>query len=414
MGRETEIRGVYEPRFEPVVERMREQLRRYGGGASAAVFLGGECVVDIWSGPSRRDGTPWQEDTMSICYSGTKGIVATAIHMLATDGLIDYDAPVADYWPEFGSNGKEFITVRQVLSHQAGLLKLTPLVDRLTDILDWDLIVSRIEKTAPDFRPGTANAYQAVTFGWLAGEIIRRVSGLAVPEFVTERIVKPLGLDGLFIGKADTEMDRIPDFVGLPPLQRTDAQPLSIDYGVPFWVRSRRVRELWKRGLAPKNLRQLFSHPSFWEACLPALNGVATARSLAKLYAVLSMGGELDGVRLVSEEILQKASEVQTRRADRVAIYPLHWKLGYHRADALLLDVPEAFGHFGLGGAGGWANPSLQLAFGFLHSGFPMTIGGQIRTVTMTAAVYESLGIYRGVCDSVVRGPMVDLVPRRS
>jgi CubicO group peptidase (beta-lactamase class C family) len=351
---------------------------------------------------------------MSICYSGTKGVTATAIHMLATEGRINYDAPVAAYWPEFGCEGKERITVRQVLSHQAGLHRLTPLVDRITDILDWDLIVSRLERTAPDFQPGTANGYQAVTFGWLVGELIRRVSGMAVPDFVRERIVGPLGLDGLFVGEADREMDRLPDFEGLPPLQRDGAEPLTMDYRVPFWVRTRAMRDLWQRGLTPKNAKRLYTHPAFWKACLPALNGVATARSLARMYAALSLGGELDGVRLVSPEVLERASEVQTRRADKVVFYPLHWKLGYHRADALIMDVPEAFGHFGLGGAGGWANPSLRLAFGFLHNGFPLTFRGQIRNVTMTAAVYESLGIYKGLCHTLVRGPMVDLVPRRS
>jgi CubicO group peptidase (beta-lactamase class C family) len=414
MAKEIQIEGTYEPRFEPVAALMRKQIAHYGGGAAAAVFIDGKPVVDIWAGPGRSDGTPWQRDTMSICYSGTKGIAATAIHMLATEGRIDYEAPVAEYWPEFGCNGKERITVRQLLSHQAGLHKLAHLVDEITDILDWDLIVSRLEKTEPDFDPGTANAYQAVTFGWLVGELIRRVSGLTVPEFVEQRIAQPLGLDGLYIGDADTQMERIPDFVGLPDLQRTRARPLSMDYRVPFWIRGERLRDLWRRGLTPKNAKQLYTHPAFWKACLPAMNGVATARSLGKMYAMLAMGGELDGVRYVSEDIIRKASEVQTRRADRVAIYPLHWKLGYHRADASILAVPEAFGHFGLGGAGGWANPELKLSFAFLHSGFPVTIVGQTRTVMMTAAVYESLGVYKGVCHTLKNGPVVDLVPKRA
>lgn len=409
-----EIYGAYEPRFEPVAKLMRRQIKHYGGGAAAAVFLEGKPVVDIWAGRARKDGTPWRRDTMSICYSGTKGITSTALHMLVTEGLIDYEAPVADYWPEFGCNGKQQITVRQLLSHQAGLHRLVHLIDTLPEVLDWDLIVSRLAKAEPDFQPGTANAYQAVTFGWLVGELIRRVSGLTVPEFIDRRIVQPLELDGLYIGGADTQMDRIPDFVGLPELQRAGAEPLSIDSRVPFWVRSEKMRDLCRRGLTPRNAKALFSHPSFWKACLPALNGVATARSLAKMYAPLSMGGELDGVRLVSEEVIRKASEVQTRRADRVVIYPLHWKLGYHRTDAFILDVPEAFGHFGLGGAGGWANPEHKLSFAFLHSGFPLTVIGQTRTVMMTAAVYESLGIYKGLWHTLRHGPVVDLVPKRS
>jgi CubicO group peptidase (beta-lactamase class C family) len=218
----------------------------------------------------------------------------------------------------------------------------------------------------------------------------------------------------LYIGEADTQMHRIPDFVGLPELQRNGAKPLPTDYRVPFWVRSKQLRDLCRRGLTPRHAKELFSHPSFWKACLPAMNGVTTARSLAKMYAALSMGGELDGVRLVSEEVIRKASEVQTKRADKVTFYPLHWKLGYHRTDAFLMDVPEAFGHFGLGGAGGWANPELKLSLGFLHSGFPITIAGQTRTVMMTAAVYESLGIYKGVCHTLRHGPVVDLVPKSS
>ena len=346
MPNKIEIYGAYEPRFEPVAKLMRKQIKHYGGGAAAAVFLEGKPVVDIWAGRARKDGTPWRQDTMSICYSGTKGITSTAVHMLAADGLIDYEAPVADYWPEFGCNGKEQITVRQLLSHQAGLHKLVHLIEKLPEILDWDLIVSRLAKTEPDFHPGTANAYQAVTFGWLVGELIRRISGLTVSEFIARRIVQPLELDGLYIGGADTQMDRIPDFVGLPELQRARAEPLSTDYRVPFWARSKKVRDLCRRGLTPRNAKELFSHPAFWKACLPALNGVATARSLAKMYAPLSMGGELDGVRLVSEEIIQKASEVQTKRADRVVIYPLHWKLGYHRTDAFLLGCSRGFWTF--------------------------------------------------------------------
>lgn len=408
-----DVKGTYEPRFAPVAKLLRQQIERYGGGAAAAVFSSGKLVVDVWAGSARKDGTPWERDTMSICYSGTKGITSTAIHVLATDGLIDYEARIADYWPEFGCNGKEDITVRQLLSHQAGLHRLVPLVDQLTDILDWNLMVSRLAKMAPDFRPGTANAYQAVTFGWLAGELIRRTSGLTVSELVERRISSPLELDGLMIGNADAEMHRIPDFVGLPELQREGARPLETDYQVPFWVPAETMRDLWRRGLAPTYLKELFSHPAFWRACFPSMNGVATARSLAKMYAALSLGGELDGVRLVSEDVLRKATEVQTKRADRVVLYPLHWKLGYHRADAFLMNVPEAFGHFGLGGAGGWANPEHELAFGFVHSGSPLTIIGQTRTVMMTAAVYESLGIYKGAWHTLRHGPIVDLVPRR-
>jgi CubicO group peptidase (beta-lactamase class C family) len=408
------IHGEYEARFEPVADVLRQQVVSFGGGGAATVYLRGKCVVDIWAGNARRDGTPWKRDTMSICFSGTKGVAATAVHMLASDGLLDYDAPVARYWPEFGCNGKEQITVCQVLAHQAGLHKTVPLVNQLTDILDWDLIVGRLAEAEPDFHPGTANGYHAVTFGWLVGELVHRVSGQRLPELVQERIVKPLGLDGLHIGDADGEMDRLADLVGIPPLRREDADPLPSGYSAPSWLPRGPMRSLLRRGLTPKNMKELFTHPSFWKACLPAMNGVCTARSLAKMYAALSLGGELDGVRLLREDILRRAAEVQMKRPDKVVLYPLHWRLGYHRADALLMDVPSAFGHFGMGGAGGWANPELGLAAAHVHNGFPLSLTGQMRTVMITAAIYESLGLYRGIRHTLRHGPLIELLPARA
>jgi CubicO group peptidase (beta-lactamase class C family) len=348
---------------------------------------------------------------MSICFSGTKGIAATAIHILATDGLIDYDAPVARYWPEFGCNGKEAITVRQVLAHQAGLHKTGPLIDQLTDILDWDRIVDRLAKAQPEFHPGTANGYHAITFGWLVGELVHRVSGLRFSDFVEQRIAVPLGLGGLYVGEADGQMGRLADLVGLPPLQRSGAMPLPSEYRAPEWMPPGLIKSLLNRGLTPSNMKELFTHPAFWKACLPAMNGVCTARSLAKMYAALSLGGELEGTRLVSEEIVERASQVQMKRRDKVVLYPLHWRLGYHRADALLMDVPRAFGHFGMGGAGGWANPELKLSAALVHSGFPLSLAGQLRTVTLTAAVYESLGLYHGSCHTLRHGPVIELLP---
>ncbi len=408
---EVEIRGDYEARFAPVVHALQSQIARYGGGGSASVYLDGKCVVDIWGGDARHDGTPWESDTMSICFSGTKGVAATAVHILASEGRLDYDAPVADYWPEFACNGKETITVRQVLSHQAGLHKVVPLVDQLTDILDWDLIVGRLAETEPDFHPGTANGYHAITFGWLVGEIVHRVSGMSFSDFVQKRIVEPLDLDGLYIGEADTQMDRIADLVGIPPLRRNGAAPLPESYRAPAWMPRGPVRSLVKRGLTPAKMKELFTHPAFWKACQPSMSGVCTARSLAKMYSALSLGGEMDGVRLVQPDIVRQAAEVQMKKRDKVVLYPLHWRLGYHRADAFIMDVPAAFGHFGTGGAGGWANPELGLSAALIHNGNPFSVTGQTRTTMLTAAVYESLGLYRGVFDTLRRGRLIELLP---
>ena len=407
-----QIQGEFEPRFQPVADSLRRQVAYFGGGGAASVYLGGKCVVDIWAGNARRGETPWERDTMAICFSGTKGVAATAVHILANDGLLDYDAPVARYWPRFGSNGKERITVRQVLAHQAGLHRTVPLVDNLTDILDWDRIVKRIEETEPEFHPGTANGYHAVTFGWLVGELVHRVSGVSFSEFVQRRIVEPLDLDGLHVGEADGHMERLADVVGVPPLRRHGASPLPTEYRAPFWTPPGMFRRLAHRGITIPHMKELFTHPAFWKACLPAMNGVCTARSLAKMYAALSLGGALDGTRLVAEEIVREAATVQMKRLDKVVLYPLHWRLGYHRADALLMDVPSAFGHFGVGGSGGWANPELELSAAFTHNSFPLSPTSQIRAVLSTAAVYQSLGLYRGVCHTLRHGPVIELLPR--
>ncbi len=341
-GKDIEIHGDYDARFEPVVRVLRKQVARYGGGASASVFLEGKPVVDVWAGQACHDGSPWKRDTMSLCFSASKGVAATAVHILATDGLLDYDAPVARYWPEFGQKGKEVITVRQVLAHQAGLHKTTPLVDDLTDILDWDKVISRLELTEPDFHPGTANGYHAMTFGWLVGELVHRVSGMSFTDFVQKRIVEPLALDGMLIGNADAELDRVADLVGVPAIRRHGAAPLPDGYRAPNWMPNGPLRSLVDRGLTPKKMAELVTHPSFWKASIPAMNGVFTARSLAKMYSALSLGGELDGTRLVSEEIVEQASQVQMKRPDKVVLYPLHWRLGYHRADALLDGCPKS------------------------------------------------------------------------
>ena len=275
------IYGDYEPRFEPVADVLRKQVVTFGGGGAATVYLAGQVRRRHLGGHRTEErSAPWERDTMSICFSGTKGVAATAVHMLASEGLLDYDAPVARYWPEFGCNGKESITVRQMLAHQAGLHKTVPLVDQLTDILDWDLIVSRLAETEPDFHPGTANGYHAVTFGWLVGELVHRVSGLSFTDFVEQRITKPLELDGLRVGEADQEMDRLADLVGLPPLRRHDAAPLPESYSAPRWLPRGPIRSLVRRGLTPADMKELFTHPAFWKACLPAMNAcVRRARS---------------------------------------------------------------------------------------------------------------------------------------
>lgn len=409
-ARTPSVHGSYHPKFANVAEVMAKQVSRYLGGAAVCVYLEGEKVVDIWCGMARADGSAWQPETMAISYSGTKGIVATCVHMLASEGKIDYDAPVAKYWPEFAQNGKAAITVRQLLSHQAGLHQTLNLLGNLSDILDWDLMVSRLAAMRPAYNPGTANSYHVISFGWLVGELVRRVSGLTLPAFLEQRLSQPLGLDGVYIGGAGNQVERIADIVGLPSIHRASYKPVRSSYPAPTWL-PRRLSDWYERGLFPGHLVNIYRHPAFWQASIPAFNGVFTARSLARIYAALSLGGSIDGVRLLKPQQIAQISEVQTRRFDKVAVYPLHWRLGYHRADAFIKNVPEAFGHFGLGGAGGWANPKLKLAAALVHNGFPLLLGAQTRIVMLTAEIYRALGLYKGPLQTLLDGDLVDLKP---
>ena len=408
MAKLPEIKGHCTPRFENVANAMAKQVRHFGGGAAACVYHDGEKVVDVWCGKARRHSA-WTEETMAISYSGTKGVIATAVHILASDGKLDYDAPVAKYWPEFAQNGKAEITVRQLLSHQAGLHRVLPLFETTTDMLDWNLIASRLAAQPPAFTPGTANAYHAITFGWLAGELVRRLSGMSVPDFLRERIAKPLQLDGFYIGDAARQLDRIADIFALPSIHRQTDQPLRTNFEPPAWLPPGPWRNMFARGITPGQIVSLYRQPAFWDASIPAFNGVFTARSMAKMYAALADERGIDGVTLVKPAILAKATETQTRRLDKVAIYPLHWKLGYHRADAFVMNVPEAFGHFGLGGSGGWANPKLKLAGALVHNGFPLLPDAQVRVVTLTGEIYRALGIYKGVLRTALDKKLVDL-----
>ena len=204
--------GWVHPGFEGVERVFRRQLRRTTGGAAVAVYHRGELVVDLWGG-LRTEDEPWQRDTLAMCFSTTKGVVSTALHLLADRGQISYDAPVAAYWPQFAQRGKEHITVRHVLTHSAGLHRMRTLVDHAQRMLDWEYMVAALERAEPAYEPGTRHGYHALTYGWLAGELVRRVSGRPVARFVADELARPLGLDGLY--------------VGCPPEQRGRVAPLA-------------------------------------------------------------------------------------------------------------------------------------------------------------------------------------------
>jgi CubicO group peptidase (beta-lactamase class C family) len=368
------LQGWTHPDFADVARGLRGILPGRGpGGAAVCVYHRGEKVVDAWGGTRNEAGAPWEEDTLSVSFSTTKGVASTLLHIHADRGLIDYDVPVAAYWPEFAQAGKEGVTVRQLLCHEAGLYAIRDMVEHASEMLDWQQMTARLAAAPPRHLPGLAHGYHGLTYGFLVGEVVRRVAGgKPFPELLENEIAGPLGLEGLYCGVPADQMHRC-------------AQLLSTLSDGPIEKRRENTRKSWDRAcrlrdglrrvgirydptetlaaLLPHGMEELdFDSDPFRAASIPAANGMFTARSLARMYACLAQGGTLDGTRLLSEDSVRAAAREQNRGAGRVIPISMRWRMGYHRAFAVRARVPNGFGHFGFGGSGGWADPGRQLA----------------------------------------------------
>jgi CubicO group peptidase (beta-lactamase class C family) len=356
------ISGSVLPDFGAVTEALRRVVaHRRGGGAAVAVYHRGEVVVDAWAGTRDSVGSPWERETTAMSFSTTKGVVATVVHRLVDRGLVDYDEPVATDWPEFAAAGKERITVRQLLNHSAGLHHIRGVLDGAHQMLDWDYVVAKLAAASPRYEPGTRHGYHGITYGFLVGEVIRRVTGTTVNEAVQAEIVEPLALDGMFIGTPPDARHRLAELVmrfGDP--QRIER--LANRYESVGWLRPA------IETFAVADFDRLLISDQVHDSELPALNGCFTARSLARMYAALAGGGQLEGRQFLSAETLRRATEVQTTTRDVVVGFPMRWRLGYHVAATTRGVLPNGFGHFGFGGSGAWADPDLDLAVAMVCS----------------------------------------------
>ncbi|MBU3065276.1 beta-lactamase family protein [Nocardia sp. NEAU-G5] len=361
------VSGTVAPGFEPVREAFERNFAEHGDvGAAVAIYRDGRPVVDLWGGlADPATDRPWERDTAALVYSATKGVLAAAAHLLVERGQLDLDAPVARYWPEFAAADKGEIPVRWLLSHRAGL----PALDRavpLAAALSWDPMVEALAAQRPQWTPGTAHGYHGRTFGWLVGEVVRRITGLTPGRFVAQEIAGPLGID-FFIGLPESERARVARLVFAP---RPELGSVAIE-DIP-----EAFRGIFAAMQDPDHLiNRAFqvtdpADPDFdsyevQAAEFPSSNGIGTARGLARLYAALI--GEVDGVRLLSPATLADAVREQAEGIDRVMMMPDRYASGYMLPTAgLEFAGPDSFGHPGRGGSLALADPSRGLAFAYV------------------------------------------------
>ncbi len=389
------IDGFSHPDFHKVRAAFKRQLKRTRGGAAVAVYHRGELVVDLWGGTRDDEHDPWESDTVAMCFSTTKGITATALHLLVDRQEVDVDDPVAHYWPEFAANGKDEVTVRHLLSHSAGLHRLRSVIDRADRMLDWEYMVDALAAAPPAYQPGTAAGYHALTFGWLVGEVVRRVSGQPVDAFIQQEIVAPLELDGCWVGLPHDQRHRLAPLAPFMSLPNVNLGPAS---GAARWLNRQAGKAVSAVGspvnprrimnaLVPRGIEDVFVDDELLGAELPALNGCFTARSLAKIYAMLAGFGTIGRTTLMSPDTVEEARQIQHRHRDLVLVLPMLWRLGYHRIPA----GPTAFGHFGFGGSGGWADPDLELSVAMVCNRGTGTPVGDMRLVALGRAAAASI-----------------------
>jgi CubicO group peptidase (beta-lactamase class C family) len=380
------IQGYLHPDFAGVALALSSTLRhKRGGGAAAAVYHRGEKVVDIWSGTRDDDGNAWDEDTVAMSWSTSKGVLATAAHRLVDRGELDVDAPVAEYWPEFKAAGKEDVRVAHLLDHSAGMHAVRGVIHDAEQLFEWNRTVDALAAAAPRYRPGTRHGYHALTYGFLVGEVLRRVTGLSSVNAVVQReIVEPLALEGMTIGATGAVRERVATLLASWP----DAEKAE-----------RFVAAMDRRGWLQPGIDAFMLDGDFpatiasgavYDAEVPAINGVFTARSLARMYSAIAVGGTVDGVKFLSPETIRRAGIVRTRSRDIVIGWPMRWRLGYHMAATTRGVRPHGFGHFGLGGSGAWADPQLELSVAMTCNRMAGTPFGDQRLLKVGAAAVKS------------------------
>jgi CubicO group peptidase (beta-lactamase class C family) len=396
------VDGSVEPGFEAVREAFTYNFEKEREvGAAFCLHVGGRKVVDLWGGYVDRQGSaPYGPDTLQLVFSTTKGATAACANLLEQRGQLDLRAPVSSYWPEFAQAGKEDLPVLYLLTHQAGL----PAVDRRlspAEVQAWDPIIAALEEQAPLWEPGTAHGYHALTYGWLVGEVVRRVTGTSIGTFFAEEIAGPLGLE-FWIGLPEEHEHRVSPMTGGiagdgEPAEGGRGSDGGGGGGMPGYSGTLAARALNAAGAfgAPGWMNQRDWHA----AEVPAANGITNAASLSRLYAGLI--GTVEGgpdTALLTPEQVERARTVYTSGVDQVFV-SLGFDMDQHIGQGFWVSSPFAtfggagsFGHTGAGGSYGFADPELQLAAGYTMNLMSASLTGDPRSRRLVTACYESLG----------------------
>jgi CubicO group peptidase (beta-lactamase class C family) len=380
-----EVRGRVHPRYTKVRDVFAQQMA--GGreiGAAVGIAVDGELVVDLFAGHADPARTrPWTRETIVHLYSVTKGMTALCAHRLVDRGALDLDAPVARYWPEFAQAGKGAIPVRWLLSHRAGLQAIrTPLPPEA--LYDWDAMCGALAAAEPCLAPGRIG-YHPVTFGWLVGEVVRRIDGRSLGRFFREEVATPLGVD-LHIGLGPAEEKRAAEITALEPPPEFAASLAAAHPGEPPLVMLAFANP---SGTGDHNL------PAYRRAEVPAINGHGSAAALARVYGALARGGEVDGVRLLSPAAIERARRCEVEGIDALLGVPVRMGLGYWLTQPGVAGFafgpnPGAFGHPGAGGGLGFADPDAKVGFGYVTNRMGSSLAVDERPAALIDAFYGS------------------------
>jgi CubicO group peptidase (beta-lactamase class C family) len=388
MADSVEIQGEIDPRFARIKDAFAANFATKGEvGAAVAITLDNRPVVDIWGGHTDRGRTkPWTRDTIVNVWSTTKGPAAMCSHRLAEQGRLDLDAPVLRYWPQFAQAGKDKIPVSYLLNHKAGLPAIKAKIPAEM-LYDWEAMTAALAAHQPWWEPGTRHGYHAFTFGYLSGEVVRRITGKSLGTYFRDEFAVPLGLD-FHIGLDARHDERVAQMIGADPVPPGETNLFTEAFKDPESVSTKALAN-------PTSLMQVKTiNTREWRGAeIPAANGHGNARGLARLYGALACGGSVDAIQVLSAESIARCHTEQSRGQDAVLLRETRFGPGFMLPQPGMAHArnPRTFGHPGAGGSIAFADPDTRIGFAYVMNKMRNDNMLDTRAAALIEAMYESL-----------------------